>query len=108
MAKKRKRKPFYNVNPEQEQFIRANYGKLSRAAVSRKTGVPLNELDAFLRKHFIKSDWAPEAKTKDLTQWQRVPVPGIGNPVLLIPPGRDPEQARKKYLERQERKGKNE
>lgn len=101
---RKKRKPFYDFTPEQEVFIKQNYGRKTKSSICRALKVGYNKLEAYLRATGIKADWEPTPKTQDLTGWQFVPVPGVGNPVLRIPPGKDPEEAKRRYLERQARK----
>lgn len=100
---KGKREPF-NPSPDQVAWIKKNYGRMTRAAVCRKLGCGVNEFDKWCRKHNVRSEFTPESKTKDLTGYIRVPVPGIGNPVILVPPHRDPEEAKRKYIEKLNRK----
>lgn len=90
--------------PKEAEYIKQNYGRMTKAAVVRRIGCSVNDFDKYIRLNHIKADWTPENKTKDLTGWVRVPVPGIGNPVILVPPHRDPEKARLRYIEKLNRK----
>lgn len=94
----------WNPPPQVIKFIKENYGRMTKAALCRKFEIKPRQFENFIKKKGITANWEQNHKTKDLSGWQRVPVPGVGNPVLIIPPGRDPEKAKARYLEKVRRR----
>lgn len=109
--KVKKQKNKWRPNEEEERFVRENYGRMTKAAIIRKFNISLKEFERWCREKAVFANFDQKHFTKDHTGYTRVPVadPKYGcTTYLLVRPGKDPEEAKRKYYAKFEKKVDNE
>lgn len=92
----------WRPTPEQEAWVRQNYGKISKSNIIRHLGIELRAFENWRHYHDVHPNYDGKPVSKDFSGHTRVFVPdGHGREtVILVRPGRDPEEAKAAYIAR--------